>query len=135
MEESLRVGLRVDDVPAAVEFYRGLGYELIGSVPNPEGEIVLAILRRGDANLIVDALLGLPFPDTERERQIRRGPRGLGVVIGLEVGDLDAAYAYCAERGCAITCEPMDEAWGERLFTFIDPFGLRMEALRPDPGG
>jgi uncharacterized glyoxalase superfamily protein PhnB len=134
MEGSIRVGLRVDDVLAAVEFYRGLGFEQVGSVPNPDGETVLAILKRGDANVIVDALVGLPFPDTQRERQIQRGPRGLGLVIGLEVDDLGATYAYCTETGCEITCEPMDEPWGERLFTCLDPFEYEWKFSVPIPG-
>jgi uncharacterized glyoxalase superfamily protein PhnB len=131
MEGSIRVGLRVDDVLAAVEFYRGLGFEQVGSVPNPDGETVLAILKRGEANVIVDALVGLPFPDTQRERQIQRGPRGLGLVIGLEVDDLGATYAYCTETRCEITCEPMDEAWGERVFACLDPFGYEWEFSHP----
>jgi uncharacterized glyoxalase superfamily protein PhnB len=134
MRASLRIGLRVDSVPAAETFYAGLGFEQVGLVQNPDGEPVLAILCRAGADLIVDALVGLPFPDSERERQIQRGPRGLGVVIGLEVDDLDATYAYCTEAGCAITCEPMDEAWGERLFTCLDPFGYEWKFSVPIEG-
>jgi uncharacterized glyoxalase superfamily protein PhnB len=134
MGGSLRIGLRVDRVPAALTFYGGLGFEQVGVVPNPDGEPALAILRRGEADLIVDALVGLPFPDSERERQIQRGPRGLGVVIGVNVDDLDATYAYCTESGCTITCEPMDEAWGERLFTCVDPFGYEWKFSVPIPG-
>lgn len=135
MAEAFRVGLRVADVRAAARFYGGLGFEQAGEVPNPDGEPVLAILRRGSAELVVDALVGLPFPDTGRERRIQDGPRGLGVVLGLGVDDLDAAYAYCTQAGCEITCEPMEEAWGERLFTFVDPFGYEWELTVPVPGG
>ncbi len=35
----------------------------------------------------------------DRFRRIQRGPRGLGVLIGLEVDDLDATYRYCTEAG------------------------------------
>ena len=134
MPGSFRVGLRVGDVPAAMRFYGGLGFEEVGVVPNPDGAPVLAILQWGQVHLIVDALIGLPFPDSERERQIQRGPRGLGVVIGLGVDDLDATYAYCTAAGCAITCEPMDEAWGERVFACLDPFGYEWEFSQPIPG-
>jgi hypothetical protein len=82
MAGSFRVGLRVADVPAAMKFYGGLGFVEVGVVPNPAGEPVLAILEPAVVNLIVDALTGMPFPDSDRERQIQRGPRGLGVVIG-----------------------------------------------------
>ena len=70
----------------------------------------MAIRKWGDILLIADALVGMPFPDSQREREIQHGPRGLGVVIGLMVDDLDATYAYCIVEGCEITCEPMNEA-------------------------
>jgi uncharacterized glyoxalase superfamily protein PhnB len=134
MEGSFRVGLRVSDVPAAMRFYGGLGFEEAGEVPNPDGETVMAIRKRGDVLRIADALVGMPFPDSERERRIQRGPRGLGVVIGLMVDDLDATYAYCTEAGCEITCEPMNEAWGVRVFVCLDPFGYEWEFSQPIPG-
>ena len=133
MGEPFRLGLRVEDVSAAVSFYEGLGFESEGVIPNSDGEPLLAILERGQAKLVVDALVGLPFPDSARERQIQSGPRGLGAVIGLQVEDLDTTYAYCSAAGCTITCEPMDEAWGERLFTCVDPFGWEWEFFVPIP--
>jgi uncharacterized glyoxalase superfamily protein PhnB len=134
MEGSFRVGLRVGDVQAAMRFYGGLGFEEAGEVPNPDGEPVMAIRRWGEVLLIADALVGMPFPYSECERRIQRGPRGLGVVIGLMVDDLDATYAYCIEEGCEITCEPMDEARGVRVFTCLDPFGYEWEFSVPIPG-
>jgi hypothetical protein len=78
MERSpLRVGVRVDDVITAVRFYGGFGFASIGSVPGPGGEPVFAILRKADSQLMVDAAEGMPFPDSERERQVLAGPRGL----------------------------------------------------------
>jgi uncharacterized glyoxalase superfamily protein PhnB len=130
----LRLGLRVEDVPAAIAFYSGLGFEEEGVVRGPDGEPVMAILARGSVNLIADALVGMPFPDSERERAIQSGPRGLGVVIGLPVEDLDATYAYCVSEGCEITSEPRDEAWGERVFTCLDRFGFEWEFTVPIPG-
>jgi uncharacterized glyoxalase superfamily protein PhnB len=131
MQGAFRVGLRVEDVPAAMRFYGGLGFEEVGVVRDPDEQPMIAILGRDDVNLIVDALVGPPFPDSERERHTQRGPRGLGVVIGLGVDDLDATYDYCAAAGCEITCEPMDEAWGERVFSCLDPFGYEWEFSHP----
>jgi uncharacterized glyoxalase superfamily protein PhnB len=127
----LRVGLRVDVVADAVRFYGGLGFEPVGSVPGPDGEPVFAILRLAGSSLIVDAVEGMPFPDSDRERQVRAGPRGLGVVVGLVVENVDATHAYFVEQGCAITCEPMDEVWGDRVFSGIDPFGYEWECSHP----
>jgi uncharacterized glyoxalase superfamily protein PhnB len=129
----LRLGLRVGDVTEAAEFYGGLGFEREGEVSNPRGEPVMVILRRDGSRLIADALLGMPFPDSQRERSVQRGPRGLGVVIGLGVEDLEATYDYCVETGCKITSEPRDEPWGERVFTCLDPFGYEWEFTVPIP--
>jgi uncharacterized glyoxalase superfamily protein PhnB len=126
-----RVGLRVEDVAAAAVFYRGLGSTDVGSVPGPDGRPVMTMLQRDGAMLIVDALEGMPFPDSERERRTRIGPRGLGVVIGLGVDDLGATYAYCVEAGCQITAEPADAPWGDRVFGAIDPFGYAWEVSQP----
>jgi uncharacterized glyoxalase superfamily protein PhnB len=52
-------------------------------------------------------------------------------VVGLRVDDLDATYAYCTGHDCPITCEPMDEAWGERIFSCLDPFGYEWEFSHP----
>ena len=60
MTDGFRLGLRVPDVHAAAAFYRGLGFEEKGVLPNDAGEPVLVILERGAATLVVDALVGLP---------------------------------------------------------------------------
>lgn len=57
-----------------------------------------------------------------------------GVAIGLGVDDLDATLAYCVAAGCDITCEPMDEAWGDQVFECIDPFGYVWEFSCPIGG-
>jgi uncharacterized glyoxalase superfamily protein PhnB len=129
-----RVGLRVDDVVRAADFYGGLGFDEVGSVPGPDGRPVMTILEREGVQLIADALEGMPFPDSERERQTKRGPRGLGVAVGLGVDDLDGVYDYCVGAGCQITSEPMDEAWGDRVFECIDPFGYVWEFSHPSEG-
>ncbi|RVX45164.1 glyoxalase/bleomycin resistance protein/dioxygenase superfamily protein [Nonomuraea polychroma] len=100
-------------------------------MPDADGRPVFVILERGEARLLVDALQGMPFPDTEREQRIQRGPRGLGAAIGLHVDDLEAVYAYCLSNGCEITCEPMKEAWGDRIFECLDPFGYLWEFFNP----
>ena len=129
-----RVGLRVGDVEAAGAFYRGLGFTDVGAIADPSGRPVLKILEREGAQLIVDALVGLPFPDSERERLVQRGPRGLGVAIGLGVDDLEATLAYCRAAGCEVTSGPTDEPWGDRVFECFDPFGYQWEFSHPIAG-
>jgi uncharacterized glyoxalase superfamily protein PhnB len=134
-EAPFRLGLRVADVAEAATFYAGLGFERIGSVADPGGRAVMAILRRGGLQLLVDALYGLPFADDDRERMTKTGPRGLGVVIGVEVDDVDATAAYCRAAGCEVTTDPVDAPWGERYAECRDPYGYAWKFFRllPDP--
>ncbi len=134
-EASYRVGLRVPDVTEAARFYQGLGFEPIGAIPGPDGSTVMAILRRGELQLLVDALVGMPFPDSDRERMTKTGPRGLGVVIGIEVDDVNATAVYCRLAGCTVTTDPVDAPWGERYLECLDPYGYAWKffELLPDP--
>ena len=100
-----------------------MGFEPVGVLPGPGGAAVMAILRRGPLQLLVDALEGMPFPDSARERRTRIGPRGLGVVVGVEVDDVDQAAARCRALGCVIGVGPVDALWGERYVEFEDPYG------------
>jgi uncharacterized glyoxalase superfamily protein PhnB len=126
-----RVGLRVGDVVAAADFYRGLGFGDVAAVPGADGNPVMVLLQREGAMLIIDALEGLPFTASLREEQVKVGPRGLGVAIGLGVDDLDASYAYCIGSSCDITSEPRVEPYGDRVFECIDPFGYLWEISQP----
>lgn len=126
-----RVGLRVSEVSEAARFYRGLGFTEVGTVPDDSGRALMTILDRDGVLLLVDALVGMPFAATERERQVQEGPRGLGVAVGLGVDDLAATYAYCRAEGCTITAEPRDTPYGDRVFECIDPFGYLWEISQP----
>jgi uncharacterized glyoxalase superfamily protein PhnB len=126
-----RIGLRVADVAAAAEFYRGFGFSDVGTIPATGGPPLMTILARDGALLILDALQGMPFADDERERQTQAGPRGLGVAVGIGVDDLEAAYEHCRANGCEIRCEPTDEPWGDRVFECVDPFGYVLEVSQP----
>ena len=70
-----RVGPRVDDVAAAARFYGGLGFAEVGTVPDDHGRPLMTILERDGVLLIADALEGMPFADSDRERATRDGRR------------------------------------------------------------
>ena len=111
------------DVSAATKLYESFGFALVGTVPGPGGDVAMSILRRGALQVLVDALVGIPSPDTERERQTKAGPRGLGVIVGLGVESVDEAAVVASEGGCLITSGPEDAPWGERYVELVDPFG------------
>ena len=132
-EAAYKVGLRVADVPAAADFYAGLGFDRVADLQDPDGRPIMVILRRGQLQLLVDALEGMPFADSERERQTLSGPRGLGVVLGIGVDDVDAVAGYCERSGCDMTDQPQDSPWGERFAQCVDPYGYAWKLFRPLP--
>ncbi|QGN35676.1 hypothetical protein GJV80_17510 [Microlunatus sp. Gsoil 973] len=134
-EAASKIGLRVGDVPAAAEYYATLGFERFAEIPGPDGRPVMVMLRRGDLQLLVDALVGIPFADSDRERRTVTGPRGLGVVIGVQVDDVDSVAERCARAGGELTTPPRDSPWGERYAEFVDPFGYAWKAFRPLAAG
>jgi catechol 2,3-dioxygenase-like lactoylglutathione lyase family enzyme len=137
VEPPIRIGLRVPDVVAAAALYERFGFAPFATLPDRDGRPVLVVLRRGPLQLLVDALEGLPFADGPRERQTKTGPRGLGVVIGVAVDDVDAAAATCRAAGCVVTAGPLDAPWGERYAEAEDPFGYAWKffRVRPPSGG
>lgn len=125
---TMTLGLRVTDVQQALDFYRGIGFKPVMSTPDERGVPVFCAMSYGSSFLVFDAVkTPLPMPDTQRERAMRRGPRGLGVKIGLEVQAIEPIYQHFLAKDCLITCEPMEEFWCERLFTGIDPFGYEWQ--------
>lgn len=63
----------------------------------------------------------------EREATVQRGPRGLGVAIGIAVDDLLATYRWVENNGCQITSEPHRAAFGDDIFECMDPDGYLWE--------
>ncbi|MFE5740237.1 VOC family protein [Streptomyces celluloflavus] len=95
----------------------------------------MAILRRGDLQLLVDSLTGMPFSDSDREHMTSTGPRGLGVVIGIEVDNVDAIADYYRSAGATVTTDPLNAPWGERYAECLDPYDYawKFYQLLPDP--
>lgn len=124
---SLYTSLRVSDVDRASTFYQKLGFRQTFVIPDKANTALLCFLQYGNHHLIVGKLQGLPYPDTPRERAIQLGPRGLGVKLAFNVTDLNQAYQLCREEHCEITMEPMEEFWGDRIFTCLDPFGYELQ--------
>jgi uncharacterized glyoxalase superfamily protein PhnB len=124
----MTIGLRVSDMRHAIDFYKGIGFEPIMTVPNDRGDPVFCVMRYGLSSLVFDAVdTELPMPETKRERQMRKGPRGLGLKIGLEVPSIEPIYQHFMKTKCEITCEPMEEFWCDWLFTGIDPYGYEWQ--------
>ncbi len=56
-----------------------------------------------------------------------------GVLVTLEVDDVDAVHARALELGHAITYGLRSEVWGQRHFMLLDPNGLLVDVVQPIP--
>lgn len=57
--------------------------------------------------------------------------RGDGVVVVLEVDDVDSVYERAASADAETLVEPRDVDWGRRLFLVRDPDGYVVEVSEP----
>jgi uncharacterized glyoxalase superfamily protein PhnB len=124
---SIAVGLRVANVRQAAEFYQQLGFTFVMAVPDEHDEWLLCLLRYGSGSILLGALDHPRFPRTGPQERLAGGPRGLGVRIDLTVPDLAATYAACGAARCRVTAEPVQEIWGDRTFSCLDPFGYEWQ--------
>ncbi len=112
------LGEVVEDVPAAVAFYRdvlGLEVEHDGgddyAIVKVSGILHLGIWSRGAA---AESALG----DREQAQQVP-----LGLSLGFEVDDVESAAATMIKRGQSFIQAPKTEPWGQATARFILPGG------------
>ncbi len=68
------------------------------------------------------------FPRAEMAGDVELEPTGDGVVLVLDVGDVDSAHAALLARGAAFVDEPHDRPeWGLRIVHLRDPDGHLVE--------
>lgn len=104
------------DLARSVEFYRALGFEVVRQWED------WALLDREGARL---ALQGDAYARSHSHYFTPHldGPRGIGVEVAIEVGDLDLVYAAAAALDGAVVKEITERDWGARDFRIADPDG------------
>ncbi|QJW95267.1 VOC family protein [Frigoriglobus tundricola] len=103
----------------AIEFYKAaLGAEEILRMPTPDGRLMHASLKIGDAHL----MLCDDFP--EYCGGVSRAPKGPSpVTLHLNVPNADATIEQAAAAGATVTMPAADMFWGDRYGQVVDPFG------------
>src|SRR5262245_23794723 len=111
--------LVVKGAAKAIEFYTaGLGATEIARMPGPDGRLMHAAIKFGDAVLF----LCDDFP--EYCGGVSRAPNGPSpVTLHLCVPCADTAIAQAAAAGATVTMPAADMFWGDRYGQILDPFG------------
>lgn len=110
----------VSDMDASVEFYtEALGLDVVergNDVTFDTGEAKLIIEEDFEEAVLADFGLEPPGED-----------RGDGVIIVIQVDDVDAVHERAEEYGAEILFGPADVDWGRRMFLVRDPDGYVLE--------
>ncbi|HEX8102253.1 MAG TPA: VOC family protein [Solirubrobacteraceae bacterium] len=110
----------VQGADRAAAFYRdAFGADELERIPTPDGRLMSVQLRIGESTLHVAD----EFPEFAVLAPPSLG--GTPVVLALEVGDADAAFALAVAAGAQVRQPLSDAFWGDRHGQLEDPFGHR----------
>jgi lactoylglutathione lyase len=120
----------VDDVPAAVHFYRDLlGFRETYRFPDSDEPGYVA-LELEDGKL---GLSSADFPGIHGKPQ--RPVTGRPFELCVRVPDVDEFLAALRRAEVAVLAEPADQPWGERVAYVEDPDGNPVHIRGPAAGG
>jgi len=124
------------DVSAAVAFYTDvLGFELNNVWPT-EGEPQWASVHLNGQTVMVGSMMEIPEGTPGREffqgiyDDHAKAPGG-GVLLYVQVDDVDGYHDEIIDNGGEPACEPKDEFYGLRNFFIADPDGYRLAFYQP----
>ncbi|HEY7066707.1 MAG TPA: VOC family protein [Chloroflexota bacterium] len=112
---ALLPGLTASDPQATLDWFEKLGFEPTSVMELPDGSIGHAMLMRGGVGLMIGPCM-----------QHQPGSSGMDLWIDVGEADLDALCEDARDEGIAVTQEPHDEFWGDRIFEVTDPDGYRL---------
>lgn len=110
--------LIVKDAARAIEFYvRAFGATELMRLADPSGKIGHAEIKIGDSPI----MLADEFPDMGTRSPHAYG--GTAVSTCLYVEDVDRIFAQAVAAGAAVQRPVVDQFYGDRSGTLVDPFG------------
>lgn len=117
------IGVAVHDLGKSLEFYKILGFQVVG-----EDETPGATIQAGTAVLYLFQVRS-GQGGVARRPDLVNNPPGIDH-ISLDVDDVDRAYAALKER-LDFESAPEDQPWGYRAASLLDPDGNRIYLLSP----
>ncbi len=112
--------LILDNAAQAIDWYKkALGAEEVARAVGPDGKIMHAEIRIGDSLIMLNDAMGGG-----------KGPRAIGgspASLWIYVEDCDALFNRAVAAGAQVSPGPMgqmmDQFWGDRSGSFVDPGG------------
>ena len=123
---ALQIGIRVADLDRSLAFYTGLGYEVLGTVPETEfGSLTMLKLPR-------DEFVSLELVHDPARGDV--GPGGLNHCV-IQVESMLDAVATLGDRGIAVEAPASPDGSDDFWTAWVtDPDGYRIELVQWPPG-
>lgn len=117
------IGIAVTDLDRTADFYRTIGFGVTvrdgQSATAEAGSARLFIFRARSAGVFPKRPLGMDDSDPGIDH------------ISFAVPDVDQVAATLGAAGVEIESGPIDQPWGRRTITVLDPDGIRLWFLGP----
>jgi len=119
---TLHIGLRVSDLERSLAFYTGLGYEVLGNVPETEFGSLTMLKLPGDEFVTLE-LVHDPGRGTV-------GPGGLNHVV-IQVESMNEVVADLDAQGAHVELPSSPDGSGDFWTAWVtDPDGYRLELVQ-----
>jgi lactoylglutathione lyase len=123
---TLHVGLRVADLERSLAFYTGLGYEVIGQVPETDFGSLTMLKLPGDEFVALELVHDPDRGDVD--------PGGLNHLV-IQVESMSATVAGLTGRGLPVEGPGSPDGSEDFLTAWLtDPDGYRIELVQWPPG-
>ena len=119
-EPSVVLSLTVEDVASALELYTAaFDAKELYHMAMPDGTVMHAEFTIGSSQLLISV--------GSEDWKASPLPEGTlaPCLIGINVDDVDAAFAKAKAAGVNVIKEPTSQCWGWRTAVVSDPFGYR----------
>jgi uncharacterized glyoxalase superfamily protein PhnB len=113
----LSASLTVNDLAASLEWYRDVFGFTVTRQFEREGKLMAVSLQAGQVRILLTQDDGAKGTDRAK---------GAGFSMQITTSqDIDAAAKAIEDRGGTLESQPVDTAWGARMFRLRDPDGFR----------
>jgi catechol 2,3-dioxygenase-like lactoylglutathione lyase family enzyme len=142
---SIAPSLTCNDVDKTYDYFTGvLGFAGLGKWKGPDGSTmhasVVMATRNGEASLMLGPLAAAAsgaYGDMGQfGENLKRSPDtlGNGVVLFLNVPDVDKYHAFISGKGALIDEPPTDQFWGDRTISVLTPDNYYLTFASPIKG-
>ena len=121
---TLHLGLRVDELDRSLAFYAGIGYEVVGSVPDTDiGHLTMLKLPQ-------DEFVTLELVHDPTRPAVGGDDTSLSHLV-IQVDSMDAIVAHLAAQGIVVEPPVSPDGTADfRIAIVVDPDGNRIELVQ-----